>query len=135
MRKLAATRRPVTFGKGLVRRAIDRAQGRATVPRALTARELEPPRAWARRLASLYPQVRAVWLVGSRGRGTAGPRSDYDFVVSTDAEVAAFPLGSWSDYGELDGVAVEALFVPSDDFDDDALAAVSPTAVLLYARG
>jgi len=36
----------------------------------------------------LYPQIKLVYLFGSRARGTAGPSSDYDFAVYLDEKDA-----------------------------------------------
>ena len=122
----AAVRNPTWFGNRVVRRL----RGPAAFAHTPAISDVQVAETWARGLAERNPQVRSVWLVGSRGTGNAWPASDYDFVVATDSQVEGKPLMSWSDYGEIEGVAVEAIFVPNGV----ELAAVSSSAVQLYAR-
>jgi hypothetical protein len=56
--------------------------------------------AFARRFVALrYPEARAALLAGSRARGEAGPRSDYDVVLLFDS----LPEGAWREKSVFEG--------------------------------
>jgi predicted nucleotidyltransferase len=63
----------------------------------------------ARRFAAERPDIRAVALVGSRARGTAGLRSDIDLLVLSDDPDAYLASGDWiAALGALELLATRA---------------------------
>lgn len=58
----------------------------------LSNEKIEVIRAWAGRTA----EVRAVWLFGSRAKGTAGPDSDVDLAIECDMADYCFDCEVWT---------------------------------------
>lgn len=63
----------------------------------LSGEQIDAIRAWASRT----PEVRAVWLFGSRAKGTARPDSDVDLAIECDMADYCFEREAWA--GDLSG--------------------------------
>lgn len=104
---------------------------------------------WASDFAARFPEVDAVYLVGSRATGRATPDSDYDVIllVQRDSPLARretlidSPVGGWLMLDEAaslgfapDGQECDLCIVVAEGVDADAVALFLKDAVPLWAR-